>query len=56
MAEEIIQNQLIEESNEEHLRPLSRAYTGIIFISPNGKKWFLTVSDDGTIITTEVTE
>ena len=45
----------IRESDTDNLSPLSKPYTGIVFKSPNGTKYFLTVSDDGAIITSEVT-
>jgi hypothetical protein len=44
----------VKESTPDELAPVSQPYVGITFISPAGTKYFLTVGDDGSVITTEV--
>jgi hypothetical protein len=44
----------IRESTPDNVNPVSKPYVGITFISPNGTKYFVTVADDGTLITTQV--
>ena len=44
----------ILESDTETVNPLSKAYAGIVFLSPNGTKWYQSVGDNGIPIYVEV--